>query len=95
MFFIGFHIGFPYVFGCFFKNCFLNCLPKNNFLTVFPHYRAGGPKESDEQGNNDLLHFFSLRFSQNSGLDPTIEYFQPKNHITRQNVHISHVYRSP
>lgn len=36
--FIGFYIGFPYIFGCFFKHCFLKCLPTNDFLTVFPHY---------------------------------------------------------
>ena len=36
--FIRFYTGFPYVLDCFFKNWFLNCLPKNKFLTVFPHY---------------------------------------------------------
>ena len=30
------YIVVPYVFGCLSNNCFLNCLPPNHFLTVFP-----------------------------------------------------------
>ena len=33
---IGFYIVCPCVFVCFIGNCFLNCLPPNHFLTVFP-----------------------------------------------------------
>ena len=53
--FVGFYIGVPCALGCFFKNCFLNCLPTNNFLTVFPSsfYRQHFHTKTSDKNHDD------------------------------------------